>query len=145
MIYQLMYYSTARREFSEQELQDLVEVARTNNSRCGVTSLLLYGDGVFFQVLEGHEEDVQAQFEKISLDNRHHAIVVAAERRVQERSLGDWTMACMPFNKKERKNLERLTRFTQKSVELKADTDTLIASLINSFVSTRGLHDHLAK
>ena len=145
MIYQLMYYSTARREFSEQELQDLIEVARANNSRCGVTSLLLYGDGVFFQVLEGHEEDVQAQFEKISLDNRHHAIVVAAERRVRERSLGDWTMACMPFNKKERKTLERLARFTQKSVELKADTDSLIASLINSFVSTRGLHDHLVK
>lgn len=144
MIYQLMYYSTARREFSERELQDLLEVARANNSRCGVTSLLLYGDGVFFQVLEGPETAVKSQFAKICEDSRHHAIVVAAERTVEQRSFGDWTMACMPFNQRERKNLLRLKRLVQEDGGLKHDDDSLIASLINSFVSTRGWQDHIA-
>lgn len=59
MIYQLMYYSTARREGTDAELRDILELSRLGNSQRGITGLLLYGEGVFFQVLEGAEADVK--------------------------------------------------------------------------------------
>ncbi|HPB31711.1 MAG TPA: BLUF domain-containing protein, partial [Candidatus Sumerlaeota bacterium] len=49
----LIYCSAAARPFSHKALTDLLGIARIHNARYGLTGMLLYSDGSFFQVLEG--------------------------------------------------------------------------------------------
>ena len=59
-MFHLVYVSSAVRPFSKSELVELLNVTRDNNSRLGVTGMLLYRDGNFMQVLEGGEPVVRA-------------------------------------------------------------------------------------
>lgn len=92
MLIQLIYCSAARRKFSHEELSGLLRFARQNNAKEGITGMLLYADGSFFQVLEGEEEKIRRLFEKIERDGRHHSITIIVQEPIAERSFGDWTM-----------------------------------------------------
>ena len=93
-MFQLVYVSTATHEFSGRELAELLSVARKNNSRDGVTGMLLYHGGSFFQVLEGEEESVKAIFSRVERDPRHQKVTVLhEEEEVENRDFPDWSMA----------------------------------------------------
>jgi Sensors of blue-light using FAD len=89
---QVIYSSAAVVPFSEVELTKLLAVARVNNEHIDVTGMLLYHEGSFLQVLEGRERDLEALYEKISHDDRHHRIVTLLRRTVTERHFGAWRM-----------------------------------------------------
>lgn len=89
---QIVYISTARRRFSERELEDVLVKSRLNNGRCGVTGLLVAGGRRFLQALEGPEEAVGATFERIRADDRHFAVVPLSIKQVQTREFGTWSM-----------------------------------------------------
>ena len=95
-MFQLVYISSARQSFCETDLGALLEVARRNNRRVGVTGLLLCGGRRFIQALEGAESAVQFIFDKIRADERHRAIVEISRRSVDAREFGDWDMAYEP-------------------------------------------------
>jgi hypothetical protein len=48
----LVYASSAKQLFSEEDLTALLQQSRDNNTRLGLSGLLLYKDGNFMQVLE---------------------------------------------------------------------------------------------
>lgn len=89
---QLIYASDAANPFSEIQLSLLLLGARTNNTRLGVTGMLLYQDGSFLQVLEGDEPILEALFQKIDRDERHVRIKTLLRREVEARQFGDWAM-----------------------------------------------------
>ena len=70
----------------------LLEHARRNNEKAGVTGMLLYKDGNFMQVLEGEERVVQALSAKIGRDPRHEKMVTLLEGPLAEREFSDWSM-----------------------------------------------------
>lgn len=141
MIYQLIYYSTARREQTDAELRDLLEVSRRWNSQRDITGLLLYGAGVFFQVLEGTEADVKSLFTKIQTDERHHNILRAAEREVLERSFGDWAMGYTPLNDDLQAGVTSLLEVSRRQADPAAtlDCDPLVRLLVQSFIQNQQL------
>lgn len=87
-----IYCSAARTEFSAKELTALLEVCRRNNAAIGVTGILLYRAGSFFQVLEGDRPVVDALFLKIAADPRHARTTKIIQESITERSFGAWTM-----------------------------------------------------
>ena len=89
---QLIYSSAAKHLFSPDELTELLQNARHKNMRHGVTGILLYTDGSFFQVLEGEETIVDDIFASISRDERHKQVTVIIREPIAKRSFGDWTM-----------------------------------------------------
>jgi EAL domain-containing protein (putative c-di-GMP-specific phosphodiesterase class I) len=89
----LIYCSTAKHSFSRSELSVLLINARKRNVQLGVTGILLYSDGNFFQVLEGEIETVDHLFKKISQDDRHKNVTIIIREAIPERAFGDWTMA----------------------------------------------------
>lgn len=140
MIHQLMYYSTARHEQGDAQLLEILEVSRRNNAAVGITGLLLYGDGVFFQVLEGDEETVKACFERIKLDNRHQHMLIAAKRNVPQRSFEDWAMGYMPLDRELHEGVEALIRFKRVGNESEyPDCDPFVRLLIDNFMSSQRL------
>ena len=75
-----IYASAASREFTPEELEELLVVARKNNEALGVTGMLLYEKGSFFQILEGPAEAVEPLYAKIGADKRHASISKAHTR-----------------------------------------------------------------
>lgn len=88
----IVYVSFSTVPFSDAELDALLEKSRANNTRDGISGMLLYRDGDFLQVLEGPEDAVRATFHRISLDNRHGRVMVLDHSQVEERSFPDWSM-----------------------------------------------------
>jgi hypothetical protein len=66
-----IYASAVSRDFETEELEELLQVARENNAKLGLTGMLLYAEGSFFQVLEGPADVVDALYVKIKRDKRH--------------------------------------------------------------------------
>lgn len=91
-MHNLIYLSSAKELFSEQQLIDLLTLARRNNAALDVTGLLLYHEGSFLQVLEGDQRTIQSLFQKISLDVRHKNLLKVIDSPVQQRSFKDWSM-----------------------------------------------------
>jgi hypothetical protein len=89
---QVVYASAAVAEFSEVELTELLSRARVNNQRLGVTGMLLYHDGSFLQALEGDGQVLDALFDRIGKDKRHHRVVLLLKRDIEQRHFDQWQM-----------------------------------------------------
>jgi hypothetical protein len=92
-MYQIVYVSTATEEYDKDELARILAVSRKNNSADGVTGMLCYHGGTFFQMLEGQRHRVEAVMDRVAADPRHHSILVLLEQEVDEPALPDWSMA----------------------------------------------------
>ncbi|KKD60001.1 hypothetical protein RN22_13235 [Grimontia sp. AD028] len=88
----LIYASSATVEFTESKLMQLLGKARQKNGELGVSGLLLYAKGNFFQVLEGEEHNVDKLFQKIEQDDRHNRVVVLDRSEIKKRAFPDWSM-----------------------------------------------------
>lgn len=89
----LIYRSTSTDEVpSNEDLQDLAEVAVKNNQRDGITGLLLLSGSTFLQVLEGPSQKLSELFQRISRDPRHHKIELVQFQPVSESYFEDWDM-----------------------------------------------------
>src|SRR4051812_38121657 len=87
-----IYASTAAPGFQEADIPALLKHSRKANSARGLTGMLLYIDGSFFQVLEGDPAQVDAVYEIISRDPRHERVTMIIREPITQRSFGDWTM-----------------------------------------------------
>ena len=99
MIYAALYVSQAIRPFSDAHLADLLEVARRNNDRRGITGRLVYAAprgeaGQFVQWIEGEDWRVRDLLYGVILKDARHALVGRPfEGPIVKRAFGSWTMA----------------------------------------------------
>ncbi|ETS63445.1 hypothetical protein PaG_01729 [Moesziomyces aphidis] len=91
---QMVYTSSARsRHMSTDEVKSILRASRSNNSRLGITGLLLYRDGTFAQFLEGPADAVDALYDSIERDPRHHGVIRVLRQHVTKRDFKQWSMA----------------------------------------------------
>lgn len=88
----LIYSSAGTRPFQDEELVELLIRSRSKNARLGITGMLLYDNGSFFQILEGYPEAVDKLYQTIAQDERHTKAVVIIREPIPKRSFGEWTM-----------------------------------------------------
>ncbi|MEM7292409.1 MAG: BLUF domain-containing protein [Pseudomonadota bacterium] len=88
---------------------DLLEQARDRNKRQGVTGVLLYAEGIFFQVLEGEERDVDDVYAAILRDGRNRNNILSRKRPINVREFGTWLMG---FKRLSNAALESLDGFS---------------------------------
>ena len=98
-------------DFSRQELDRLLEQARSNNARLGITGILLYENRSFLQVLEGPRTVVEVLFDKIAVDKRHGRATRIIAEPIQERAFGEWTMGFPKLSLKELEEIPGLNDF----------------------------------
>lgn len=92
MLSQIIYCSVASHLFSEDELNELLRVSRRYNERNGITGILLYSEGNFFQVLEGEEAVIDELYARIKEDGRHDQVVQIVRESISARTFKNWTM-----------------------------------------------------
>ena len=97
-----VYASAATRDFHTEELAQLLQAARENNARLGLTGMLLHAEGSFFQVLEGRADVVDALYARIERDQRHDQVTQIIREPISRHCFDDWTMG---FHKASREEL----------------------------------------
>jgi hypothetical protein len=88
-----VYCSRAAKDVDEAEVGRIIEWAQRHNADCGITGVLTFGSGVFFQWIEGPPAEVQSLIASLYGDQRHYDIVPldrSVERR--ERLYEGWEM-----------------------------------------------------
>jgi hypothetical protein len=97
-VFSLVYLSSATISFSDLDLIELLKQSRKNNSKIGLTGMLLFKDGDFLQVLEGEEEKVRALYHRIGRDPRHGRLTVLFQGFSSKRDFPDWSMGYHNLN-----------------------------------------------
>lgn len=131
---QIVYASAATRPFTGIELRELLLKARINNSKVGITGLLLYHKMSFFQILEGDEQDVLPLFAHIERDSRHDRVLLLSKKEVTAQNFGDWSMGFIDMDKMVDKlpGFVKLFEAKPSFIDLKGDSK-LVARLIDGF------------
>jgi hypothetical protein len=87
-----IYASLATEDFEEHDIPALLKHARISNATRGLTGMLLYIGGNFFQVLEGEESIVDSVYAHILRDPRHRQVTLIIREPIANRSFSEWTM-----------------------------------------------------
>ena len=92
-IHNIVYCSRAVHDMDKEALEKIIATARHHNPRFGITGLLVFGSGIFFQWLEGPRDNVTSLFKIISADPRHsHVVLLTKEDEFRERLFPNWDM-----------------------------------------------------
>jgi hypothetical protein len=93
MLYTFVYCSRAAEGVDDAEVKRLVEAAQRYNLTCGITGVLVFGSGVFFQWIEGPAAEVRRLMASLHGDPRHYDIVLLDQsEEKRERLYPDWQM-----------------------------------------------------
>lgn len=98
-LFEIVYVSQASSELLPGELFKILEAARRNNTRKGITGLLLSDGTCFMQILEGAEEAVDTTFNRIRTDNRHHDVRVLRRGPIESRAFSEWAMGSVQLER----------------------------------------------
>lgn len=74
--------------------------SRINNAKNNLVGVLYFGDGCFFQCLEGEEAAVDLLYAKILKDSRHKQVKILIRKSIDALSFAQWNMKYVPLEKK---------------------------------------------
>jgi hypothetical protein len=119
-IFSLTYLSEGTVPFSKTDLRELLIKARENNSKLGITGMLLFKGGNFLQVLEGEKEKVLALYDRVAQDRRHARITILFQGVSKKRDFADWSMGFHDLNAPETMNIPGYSAFLHASLTSRA-------------------------
>ncbi|MEX8494482.1 BLUF domain-containing protein [Sphaerotilus sp.] len=91
MLVRLLYASRTD-AVSPEMIESILAQSRAHNPALGITGILCHGGNVFMQVLEGGRDTVNALYNAIVRDGRHHDVMVLHYEEITERRFSGWTM-----------------------------------------------------
>ena len=115
-MFRLVYMSTANYEFTNEELDNLLEKSRKNNAEKHISGLLIVKGRTFIQCLEGEQKDVLYIYDKIQKDTRHRDLIELIEEEAEDRYFPNWEMGY--------KNIRNLTNVESEKLKDFALEDT---------------------
>lgn len=90
---ELIYQSESNTLFTDQDMNELLDIASANNCKHKITGCLIYYNKTFIQVLEGEKSSVQQLFKNIIADRRHSKIQMLWQAKIEERGFNGWSMS----------------------------------------------------
>ena len=93
LLYNTVYCSRATAGVDAAAVDSIIKSSRRSNPEYGITGLLVFGSGIFFQWLEGPRDNVMSLMERLKTDPRHENVVLLTEsEEVRERLFPNWDM-----------------------------------------------------
>lgn len=129
----LIYTSAATQYFESNTLLTLLEKARAKNASLGVTGMLLFENGSFFQILEGQESAVDDLYKTIAQDNRHEKCVTIIREPIAKRSFAEWTMGLGGANAQELDKMVGLNDFFSSGKSFEGTSPGRAKKLLEAF------------
>ena len=125
----IRYVSEFATPLSPAEVDEIALVSAENNARDGITGLLVASGNLFFQLLEGPDEAVEALLRRILGDRRHRNVMLLGDEHGDlRRQCPDWAM----------KKVDLSLESTVRSEPLRAvlEAATIQYRLLNELVAT---------
>ena len=128
-LYTFVYCSRAAEGVDDAEVNRLIDSAQRYNLTCGITGMLVFGSGVFFQWIEGPAVEVRKLMASLHGDPRHYDIVpLDQSEEKRERLYPNWQM--------ERVGTDDIREVLQEALESAEDE--------NNIAALKRILDHLA-
>ncbi len=86
----ISYVSTVNPGLSNIDINELMEYVKVHNNATGLTGILIYSEGNFFQVLEGEMDIVKMMFERIKKDSRHYNVIKMLDKEIDNYSFSEY-------------------------------------------------------
>lgn len=102
---QLVYISRSklpemgRSDIIAPQVAQILSKSRRNNRARQIVGALYYGNGFFYQCLEGEEKVLLALYETLKTDQRHTDLLIVSFRPIDRKSFGEWEMKYVPAEK----------------------------------------------
>ncbi len=98
-IYQLAYHSICSPHINAIDLKDILVKALDFNEKNKITGCLVKYKSEFIQIIESENQEVIHQlFDKIKVDQRHHAVTLLYTGFKSSRDYINWTMGFFNLN-----------------------------------------------
>lgn len=93
-LYQFVYISriTSTGMSGSSTLNDITEVAIKNNKAKDITGILCYGNGYFFQCVEGSEQTLTNLKNSLLMDDRHKDLQILSFSQIISRRFSGWSL-----------------------------------------------------
>jgi hypothetical protein len=108
-----IYSSASTTPFSQDDIIELLNKARANNDKLGITGMLLYDNGSFFQVLEGKASAIDSVLALIEQDERHDRVVKLIYEDIEHRDFSEWSMGYSGISREQLQKIDGLSDFFQ--------------------------------
>lgn len=82
----------------EPSVARILSQSRVNNAKRGLVGALYFGDGCFFQCLEGRTADVDRLYAALLQDPRHTDLKVLVRRPIERTGFSTWAMKYVPLD-----------------------------------------------
>jgi hypothetical protein len=131
----LIYYSTAKINFNDEKLVQLLNQSRENNIKYEITGLLLHCSGTFMQFIEGPKKNVHDLMDRISQDPRHTSIAYPYAKEIKKRLFPNWLMG---FKDASVENIESLPGYAKYVISNGTQADDeldIVLELLKEFVN----------
>ena len=92
ILVRLTYVSRAKPDLSSEDLKAILNQARGNNTRQGITGMLCFNKQYFLQTIEGSRAEISALLNKLAADNRHYDLQIIENVEIKNRQWSEWSM-----------------------------------------------------
>ena len=92
LVHQIAYVSLSEAPLEAEMLSEIMAVSQRNNTRDGISGVLMYHDLEFFQVLEGKQSLVEQCYKRIQHDPRHSSISLMWKGASGAHAFPTWAM-----------------------------------------------------
>ena len=102
-IHYLTYVSrmTLKAGVTPRTLSDIMTVAQRENLAHQITGFLCFGNGYFFQYIEGEKSAIEQLFGNIQRDGRNRDVTLKSKGMIEQRLFQDWQMLMVNINNPE--------------------------------------------
>ena|SRR3982750_4738268 len=121
----LLYISEATEGINEDAVNGVLKSAAKNNPPLGLTGLLVFGGGVFAQILEGPEQAVLQKYVNILTDKRHHNCRIVYITTTTERIFKNISMAALEALPMELEHIAEMDAHRKDAIPADAFTDLM--------------------
>lgn len=102
-IHYLTYVSriTLKAGVTPRTLSDIMAVAQRENLAHQITGFLCFGNGYFFQYIEGEKSAIEQLFGNVQRDGRNRDVTLKSKGMIEQRLFQDWQMLMVNINNPE--------------------------------------------
>ena len=130
----IIYVSSATKYLNSEEIESFLLKTREKNAINGITGVLLYADGDFFQVIEGPKIKMINLFQNIQKDSRHRGILTMVNIEIEEKHFPNWNMGFYNSTYEKLSKINNYESISKQSISNFDDKKCLV--LIDSFISS---------
>ena len=97
-MYEIFISAVSSQNFTIEQIKEAVEELSARNIGLGITGLLIFNKGEFYQILEGEKEVLLGMMDQVKNDPRHGAVHIIWEGDIPSRGYKNWGLAPSMMN-----------------------------------------------